>query len=56
MKKKIIKIKLSRKSAEELCDLQEKLDRESKSTFFTEGVSRKERLKKYMEEKECLFG
>lgn len=56
MNKKIIKIKLSKKSATELCELQERLDKESNSKFFTEGKSRKVRLANYMKEKEALFG
>lgn len=56
MNKKIIKIKLSRKSATELCELQERLDKESNSKFFTEGKSRKVRLANYMKEREALFG
>ncbi len=47
--KKIIKIKLSRKSAEEIADLGIKLGLEKKE-------DREKLIKLHMEERECLFG
>lgn len=47
--KKIIKIKLTKKSAEELADLGIKLGLEHKG-------DRKELIKFYMQEREALFG
>jgi hypothetical protein len=49
VKKKIIKIKLTRKSAEELADMGIKLGLAYKG-------DREELIKFYMKERECLFG
>ena len=47
--KKIIKTKITRKSAEELADLKIKLGLAHKG-------DREEMIKFYMQERECLFG
>ncbi len=49
VKKKIIKIKPTRKSAEEIVDLKIKLGLAYKG-------DREELIKFYMQERECLFG